>query len=141
MSGLRILVVEDHEDSARALKRLLSHEGHTVSTAHNVADATAIAGAQTDLDLLISDISLPDGDGCELLRRLRGSRGGAPMPAIALTGHGEEHWVEECREAGYREFMTKPVVYEQLLAAVRSVRGQDGPPAGLGGIPAPAPRT
>lgn len=139
MSGLRILIVEDHEDSADALVRLLRHAGHTVVAAHSVADATTAAGAGDGFDLLISDISLPDGNGCELLRRLRANRGGAHMPAIALTGHGEEHWVEDCRRAGYRELMMKPVVYERLLAAVRSVWAFRDAPVALGGVPGAAP--
>jgi hypothetical protein len=136
MSGLRILIVEDHEDSAEALTRLLRHAGHSVTTAGTFADATAFAANEPLLDLLISDISLPDGNGCELLRRLRDQRGGADLAAIALTGHGDENWIEACKEAGYRELMVKPVAYHQLLATVRSVCEQRNP----GGVPAPAPR-
>jgi hypothetical protein len=140
MSGLRILIVEDHEDSAEALTRLLRHAGHTVATARTFADATALAAGQPLLDLLISDISLPDGNGCELLRWLREQRGGTDLPAIALTGHGEEHWADACKGAGYRDLMVKPVAYEQLLAAVRSVCEHRGRPTALGGVPSPAPQ-
>jgi two-component system CheB/CheR fusion protein len=139
MSGLKILIVEDHEDSAEALSRLLRHAGHTVATARTFADATAFVADQPLLDLLISDIALPDGDGCELLRWLCERRGGAVLPAIALTGHGEEHWADACKRAGYRDLLVKPVVYEQLLAAVRSVCEHRDLPTALGGVPSPAP--
>ena len=73
------------------------------------------------LDLLLSDITLPDGDGCDLLRRLRPER--SPRCAVALTGHGEEALREECGRAGYEFFVLKPAVFADLLAIVEALRG------------------
>ena len=117
---LRILVVDDHEDSARALARLLRHDGHVVTTAHSITGAMALVVGQRPVDLLLSDIDLPDGNGCQLLDRLRAFYGGRDVAAVALTGHGEEAWIEQCRRAGYRHFLLKPVRFEEVLAVVRT---------------------
>jgi CheY-like chemotaxis protein len=128
MKSLTILVVEDHEDSARAMARLLHREGHSVTTASSFADALAAAARLRRIDVLVSDITLPDGNGCALLRLLMERTVGAPTHAIALTGHTENHWIEECRRAGFQRFLLKPVVFEELLAALR-VRPAEVSPA------------
>lgn len=135
---LHTLVVDDHEDSAHVLARLLRREGHQVTTAHTFAGAVVLAAGMPALDLLVSDIGLPDGNGCELLRLLRDRVGGGPAHAIALTGHLEEHWVEECRRAGYSHFLLKPVKFAELAAAVRALSPAETAPA-LGGVPATLP--
>jgi CheY-like chemotaxis protein len=136
---LRILVVDDHEDSARALARLLRHEGHVVTTAHSIAGAMALVVGQRGVDLLLSDIDLPDGNGCELLERLRAFYGGCDVAAVALTGHGEEAWIEECQRAGYRHFLLKPVRFEEVLTVVRTTQSAGSVVLPLGGVPAPLP--
>jgi CheY-like chemotaxis protein len=133
--GLRILVVDDHEDTAHALTRLLRGEGHYVTTAHTVAGAMALVAGQRPVELVVSDIGLPDGDGCELLRRLRDFYGGRDIPAVALTGHGEEGLVDVCRVAGYRQFLLKPFRFEQVLQALRDLSVKPG----AGAAPARTP--
>jgi CheY-like chemotaxis protein len=134
---LRVLLVDDHHESLRSLARLLRHEGHTVITAHSVAGALALVSGQQPVDLLISDVGLPDGDGCKLLARLRQSYGGKEIPAIALSGHGDAHWIDECRRAGYRTFLLKPVKFDQVLSATAALVGPLSPaprqPPGLPG--------
>jgi CheY-like chemotaxis protein len=126
---LRVLIVDDHMDSARALGRLFRSEGHFVITAHTVTGAIALVTGQQPVDVLVSDIGLPDGDGCELLRRLRAFYHERPLPAVALTGRGDEGWVEDCRRSGYGEFLMKPVTFEQVLAAVNAVRTTPSEPS------------
>src|SRR5437763_14738777 len=87
MEAAHILVVDDHAESAEALVRLLRHAGHHVTAALTLADAVAAAASMTTVNAVISDITLPDGDGCDLLRLLRERRAGAPLLAIAVTGH------------------------------------------------------
>ena len=87
--SLHVLVVDDHKDSARLLAALLRREGHRVTTAHGFVEAVVAAASMAALDLLVSDISLPDRNGCDLLRILRDRVGGGPAQAVALTGHGE----------------------------------------------------
>ena len=81
--SLRILLVEDDEDSAEMMVCFLKREGHRVQTAGDVG--TALEAATSGMfDLLISDICLPDGSGVDLMRELC-SRG-SEMPGIALSG-------------------------------------------------------
>jgi CheY-like chemotaxis protein len=115
MAGLRILYVEDHAETRELMERLLRHNGHQVFTAGGATDAIAIAGREP-LDLLITDIGLPDGDGCELLIELRKNR--PALRAVAVTGHAIEELPERCREAGFGAFVRKPVLFSELLAAV-----------------------
>jgi CheY-like chemotaxis protein len=138
---LRILIVDDHVDSTRALDRLFRSEGHVVVAAHTLTGAMALVVGQHPIDVLVSDIALPDGDGCELLRRLRAFYGGRDVAAVALTGRGEESWVEDCRAAGYRRFLVKPVMFQQILDAVREVKAEavrGTVPPGPMGLPATA---
>ena len=132
--AMRILIVEDHEESLRALSRLLSSEGHSVAEARSVGDALGHA-ADNKIDLLVSDIGLPDGDGCALLRRLIAMYH-RHVPAIALTGHDEDHYLDECRSAGYSQFLLKPVVFDQLIAAVKMVTPVGAPDGEVQAAPA-----
>ena len=135
---LRLLIVDDHVDSARALGRLLRHEGHTVITAHTVTGALTLITGQQPVDVLISDISLPDGDGCELLRRLRAFYGERPVAALAVSGLGDEASIERCRQVGYQRFLVKPVTFAEVADAVRTLGAAPAAPAvTLGGVPAP----
>jgi CheY-like chemotaxis protein len=121
---MRILVVDDHEDSAQAVAMLLRRLGHEVTVAGSVSGALSHAAAGNVPDLLVCDITLPDGDGCALLARLCSSLGGRALPAIAITGHGRE-WEERCRAAGYCRMLTKPVDFAAVLEAVATI----APPA------------
>jgi PAS domain S-box-containing protein len=103
----RVLLVEDHQDTARVLARLLRGIGHEVNTVHTVADAVC-AVQKTDFDVLVSDIGLPDGTGIDLIRQIR-EQYGSRLPAIALTGFGMEEDVLRTKQAGFDEHLSKPV--------------------------------
>jgi CheY-like chemotaxis protein len=81
---LRVLLVDDHEDTRYVLRRLLC--GHDVRTAGCVSEALEEA-ALYDFDLLISDIGLPDGSGLDLMKQLQAAY---RMQGIALSGYGME---------------------------------------------------
>jgi len=85
---LRILLVEDHNDTAQILGRLLESEGHQVRIATNVGDALKLSN-EGPMDLIISDLGLPDGSGYDLMHQVRPQMS-APVPAIALSGYGAE---------------------------------------------------
>jgi CheY-like chemotaxis protein len=119
-SRLSILLVEDHADTARALKRLLAASGYQVNAADSIESALHLA-ARTDFDVLVSDLGLPDGSGIELMRQIREMRNGKPTPGIALTGFGMEEDVARTREAGFSEHITKPVNFENLQQAIERV--------------------
>jgi PAS domain S-box-containing protein len=114
---LKILMVEDHFDTNRALQRLLSGLGYDVSSASTVESAMREARAQT-FDLLISDIGLPDGSGLDLIRKLLAER---PIKGIALSGYGMEEDIQRSREAGFEEHLTKPINLQKLEATIQRV--------------------
>jgi DNA-binding response OmpR family regulator len=115
---LRILLVEDHEDTAKAMTWLLRRNGHEVTVAHTVRRAVSEA-QRGAFDLLISDIGLPDGSGLDLIGQMPAPR----IPAIALTGFGMEQDVARSRAAGFQEHLTKPVDYQKLHAVLTSIIG------------------
>jgi PAS domain S-box-containing protein len=126
-SRLSILLVEDHADTANALKRLLDRCGYEVRAAHSVESALDLA-AQTDFDVLVSDLGLPDGSGLDIMRHLSesraagdGARAGKRPRGIALTGYGMEEDVAKTRAAGFDEHITKPVNFQNLQQAIERV--------------------
>jgi CheY-like chemotaxis protein len=120
MTDNRVLIVDDHEDSAHAMAAMLRHLGYAVTAAHTMTGALTLGTVSGAPAVLLCDVTLPDGDGCELLRRLRAFHGGREIPAVAITGHGGE-WEQRCREAGYNQFLTKPVKFADVLAAVKAM--------------------
>jgi len=119
MAALKILYVEDHAEAREAIERLLRHNGHDVRGVAGVKEALA-AAANERFDLLISDVTLPDGNGCDLLIQLRNTQ--PTIRAVAVTGHDREDLMEECRAAGFSDFVLKPVSFSLLLAAVDAAR-------------------
>jgi PAS domain S-box-containing protein len=118
--GLRILLVEDNKDTLKYIALVLGARGHEVTVAERLSEAL-LAAADLPLDLVVSDIELPDGTGLELMRRLRG-RG---LPAIAMSGYGSEEDVRASLEAGFAEHLTKPVDLTRLIAAIHSVTADE----------------
>ncbi|MGN6370306.1 MAG: response regulator [Phycisphaerae bacterium] len=108
---LRILLVEDHADTARAIKRLLEMLGHSVDTAGSIA-AALHAIDNSPPTLVISDLGLPDGHGTELAQQLQSRT--PRIPAIALSGFGAETDIQRSRAAGFAAHLTKPVNIDQL---------------------------
>ena len=115
-TGSSILLVEDHEDTARVLKRVLKHAGYVVAHANSAATARELS-AHSKFDLVISDVGLPDGNGVQLLEELRVQQG-RELPAIAISGFGMQSDVSASRTAGFAEHFTKPVDWEQLRDAI-----------------------
>ncbi len=111
----KILLVEDHPDTARTMARLLRGLGFEVKIAHSVASALHLA-AEEPFDVVVSDIGLPDATGYELMEQIRERYG---MKGIALSGYGMEEDVRKSREAGFAEHLVKPVDIAQLQAALR----------------------
>ncbi len=106
-----ILLVEDHEDSAVALAKLLRAFGHRVHTADSCLKARRLFETNLDVDVLLLDLGLPDGDGCALLQELLAMR---KIPAIALTGFGMIADIERSKAAGFIAHITKPLEITKL---------------------------
>jgi CheY-like chemotaxis protein len=109
-----ILVVDDHDDTLRSMKMLLTRLGYEVLTAENMTDALRIA-EERPFDILLSDIALPDGNGLELLKKIRARRN---VRALALSGFGMDEDIDRSREAGFADHLTKPVSIDRLQAAI-----------------------
>jgi two-component system CheB/CheR fusion protein len=117
---MHLLLVDDHADGAELLRMLLVRRGFAVTIAGSVAAAVAAAAA-SPIDVLVSDISLPDGSGCDLLQQLRTR--GMLLPAVALSGLTRDTDVQRAREAGFAEYLGKPVRIEELIGAVLRASG------------------
>ena len=112
--ALRILLVDDHQDTCAALEKLLVRRGHLVAATHNVRSAME-AAVRNRFDLLISDIALPDGSGMELMMQLHAI---SRIPGIAISGFGNNGDIEKSLQAGFSEHLIKPVKLEKLEAAM-----------------------
>jgi len=112
--GLRILLVDDHEDTCTALEKLLVRRGHLVAATHNMRSAME-AAVRNQFDLLISDIALPDGNGMELMMQMRAI---SKIPGIAISGFGNNGDIERSLQAGFAEHLIKPVKLDALEAAI-----------------------
>jgi PAS domain S-box-containing protein len=124
--GLRILLVEDHPDTAAVMADLLGGFGHQVTVAGGVAAALAAVAdlangdCRPPLDLVISDLGLPDGNGHELMRELSVRYG---LKGIALSGYGMEEDRNKSLQAGFSRHLTKPIHPSALREVIREVAG------------------
>jgi len=119
VKGSTILLVEDHADSASILCRMLIARGHQVHVASTAREALELAAIHP-IDCLVSDLGLPDGNGLELMHKLSALRP-SPLPAIALSGYGMESDVQRSLAAGFKMHLTKPVDFQQILAALQTL--------------------
>jgi signal transduction histidine kinase/integral membrane sensor domain MASE1/CheY-like chemotaxis protein len=110
---LRILLVEDNEDSAEALDHLLRRKGHEMHVARDGNDGLARALALRP-DVVLLDIGLPGLDGFEVARRLRKQADEDGTLLVALTGYGQEADRRRARESGFDHHLVKPVALEDL---------------------------
>jgi len=117
--SMRILLVEDHEDTNRSLTSLLRRRGYDVQPARSVQSALALA-ANSRFDVLVSDIGLPDGSGIELMRALNSAN---PIFGIALTGFGMEEDVRRSHDVGFHHHLIKPVDLNRLDSLIQQGDG------------------
>jgi CheY-like chemotaxis protein len=116
---IRVLLVEDDSDTRWMLSRLIRKWGHEVRDAGDLQTALELAD-EGAFDVLLSDLSLPDGTGHDLLRALE-SRALGPFAAIALTGHGRDDDLRRSHDFGFVEHLTKPVDAHLLHETIRQV--------------------
>jgi CheY-like chemotaxis protein len=121
---LRVLVVEDHMDTAEQFARLLQRAGHEVICAANIKQAQMYAMVTPDpnrtcaFDILISDLDLPDGSGRDLMRNLAERY---PIRGIAVSGHGSREDIDSSIAAGFSHHITKPVNWQELQRAIQKI--------------------
>jgi len=120
LSGaLRILVVDDEPGIVRFLRVSLEAQGYTVTAADNARTALDIV-RRGAADLLVLDLGLPDLDGLDVVKRIRGS--GASIPIIILSSRDEESAKVEALDSGADDYVTKPFGIDELLARIRTAQ-------------------
>ena len=128
-TALRLLVVEDHGDTARVIGSLLSRSGHLVTTAQNASQALALIEEQP-FDVIVSDLGLPDMSGYELMARIRER---FDIKGIAMSGYGMEEDIRRSQRAGFSDHLVKPASLAQLqraiLRAARNTSAAESAPA------------
>ncbi len=112
----RVLIVEDHPKTAALLARGLQERGFAVDVAPTGEQATRL-GSETNYDVVVLDLMLPDVDGLEVLRRIRGA--GATSPVIVVTARDSEEDRLLALDAGADDFLRKPFAFEELLQRLK----------------------
>lgn len=120
---LTILVVDDDETNLVLARALLEADGFNVVTA---TDAISTFDVLKDVDpaLILMDIQLPGMDGWELTRRLKRNIATTHIPVIAVTAYGQQGDAERAREAGFMDFVAKPVSTRELPSIIRKHLGR-----------------
>ncbi len=122
----RVLIVDDNNDSARSLARVIGRiGGHEVRTAHDGREGIELVESFQP-DIVILDIGLPGMNGYEVARRLRALPGGDRLFLVAMTGYGQEEDRRRSRDAGFDRHLVKPVAVEALSELFRPIEADEG---------------
>jgi PAS domain S-box-containing protein len=122
-AGLRILLVEDHDDTRLIFKMILAQKGHFVETAASGGEALTLAGQQP-FDLVISDLGLPDFSGIELMNILRERYS---LRGVAVSGYGMDEDIQRSKAAGFDYHVTKPADPAKIQRLLAEVMREIGP--------------
>jgi CheY-like chemotaxis protein len=120
LTGVKVLVVDDEEDSVAIVQRLLERRGAEVRGTHSMKAALGEFTAFSP-HVVVSDIGMPDHDGYELITCLRALPEGKAVPAIALTALARNDDRTRALRAGFQMHLPKPVDFTELVAAVRNL--------------------
>jgi CheY-like chemotaxis protein len=125
--GINILYIEDNPDNMILVKRVMEAQGYALFQAMNGLDGVAVAERE-NIDLILLDINLPDIDGYEVARRLRGSAIPrlAYVPIIAITANALKGDAEKALAAGCDVYMSKPINIHELRARVEGFVASKG---------------
>jgi PAS domain S-box-containing protein len=118
--GIKVLAVDDDNDSLEVIRRILTGHNAKVCTASSADQAIDMFATSTP-DVILSDIGMPGQDGYELIRRIRQQPGGANVPAAALTALARAEDRMRALRAGFQTHVSKPVAAGELIAVVRSL--------------------
>ena len=114
---LRILLVEDHPDTRHILSHLLRHFGYYVDSAESYQLALQLL-AISQFHVLLSDIALPDGDGCNLVRAAKQTQA---LVSIALSAYSSRQDIERGMEAGFDYYLSKPLDVRELRTILNQI--------------------
>jgi signal transduction histidine kinase len=117
LAGQHVLLVDDEADSLEFMKLLLQQSGATVSTATSGKEALELLD-HADVSVLVSDLAMPEMDGCSLIQRVRKHPKGAFLPAIAVSALVRSDQAQAAVSAGFDLHVGKPVEITQLTTAI-----------------------
>jgi CheY-like chemotaxis protein len=127
LDGWKVVVVEDEADSLEVATLLLEMYGAQVIGARNGREGIAMIQKHRP-NFVISDLSMPEMSGWELIETLnQGERDLAEIPVIALTAHAMDHDRRKAIEAGFQNFITKPLQPEKFVSQVIAILAVDSP--------------
>ncbi|HEX7025635.1 MAG TPA: chemotaxis protein CheB [Gammaproteobacteria bacterium] len=125
-SALRILLIEDNEDSAEMLREVLELSGHEVMLATRAQQGIDMA-QRRKADIVLCDIGLPDGmSGFDVARALRDNPRTLDLSLVALTGYGREEDKLRCIEAGFDAHLSKPIDFANISRVLEELRHGSG---------------
>jgi signal transduction histidine kinase/ActR/RegA family two-component response regulator len=127
LEGITVLVVDDEPDARELVRSVLSEAAADVLMAASASEGFALVKARRP-DVIVSDIGMPERDGYELIRDVRGlpSSGGGRTPAIALTAFARSADRTRAMLAGYQVHVSKPIEPQELVATIKSLVGNSG---------------
>ncbi|MGH7282486.1 MAG: response regulator, partial [Polyangiaceae bacterium] len=122
LAGIEILVVDDDEDSREMVKHVLERVGASVTAVESARDAVAFV-RRSPVDLLISDIGMPDEDGFSLMKKIRElpEKNASRVPGIALTAYARKEDAQQAIRVGYQRHLPKPVNVDALVGVILSL--------------------
>ncbi len=116
-----ILIVDDSTAIRKSMRFILEKEGYVVNEASNGADC--ISKIQPETNLIISDVNMPEMDGVEMLRKIRGSGQYRTIPVIILTTVSQEDMMKKGKDMGATAWLLKPFKPENLIGVINKVIG------------------
>jgi two-component system cell cycle response regulator DivK len=120
----RLLIVDDKPSNRELLRTALEHAGHEIREAEDGASSLTVM-REWRPDLVLMDIQMPGLDGYAVLERVLADPDLCQIPLIAVTAYAMQGDSQRGRQAGFRDYLTKPVQFRQLLAAVdRQLKGE-----------------
>jgi CheY-like chemotaxis protein len=123
---LRVLVVDDEVDARRVLTRVLGEAGAVVTSVGSVDEALMALKAENP-QVILSDIAMPDQDGYDLIRQVRGlGHSAKDLPAVALTAFAHKDDRLRVMLAGFQVHVPKPVDPHELVAIIATLTGRTG---------------
>lgn len=129
LAGMRVLIVDDHEDTRDLLRFILTEREALIQTAASVEEALTIV-PDWQPHLILSDLGMPDTDGYQLVKQLRSTNGTGQIPVVALTGYAMDGERMRALAMGFQGFLTKPVNPEKLISLLVDFRQRRAQAAG-----------
>ena len=125
LAGLRVLITDDEASARSLMSQVLASEGAQVRTAESGQSAFRVC-SDWKPDVVILDIGMPDEDGYDLLKRMRGEEGciGSDVPAVAVTGFAHESDRSRALQAGFAAHVVKPYDVDRMVRLIAQVAGR-----------------